>query len=193
MIICSMVPEIWSRTDRILCHVVSFFALLTRKIKILKKWQKIPGHFLLFYPTIDPKIKIWKNVKNNGDIILLHMCTINQDHMIHSSWDIKCKGQSVLPFWAILPFDPPNNPKNQNFEKKKKMENTFGDIIILHLCITNDDHMMYGSWDTEHNRQNFLSFQALFYPFNPLQPRKLKFWNNEKNPWRYYHFEHEYH
>ena len=42
----------------------------------------------------------------------------------------------------FLHSDPPNNPKNQNFEKMKK---TCGDIIILHLCTTNDDHIMYGS------------------------------------------------
>ena len=40
----------------------------------------------------------------------------------------------------FLPFDPPNNPKNQNFEKEKP-----GDIISLHLCTTNDDHTMYRS------------------------------------------------
>ena len=34
----------------------------------------------------------------------------------------------------FLPFDPPNNPKNQNFEKKKK---TTRDIVILHFCNTN--------------------------------------------------------
>ena len=45
-------------------------------------------------------------------------------------------------FGPILPFDPPNNPKNQNFEKIKKGP---GDIIILHLSTTNDNHMMYGS------------------------------------------------
>ena len=33
----------------------------------------------------------------------------------------------------FLPFDPPNNPKNQNFEKMKK---TPGDITNLHLCIS---------------------------------------------------------
>ena len=172
MIICSMVPEIWSRTDRILCHVVSFFALLTRKIKILKKWQKIPGHFLLFYPTIDPKIKIWKNVKNNGDIILLHMCTINQDHMIHSSWDIKCKGQSVLPFWAILPFDPPNNPKNQNFEKKKKKKwKTHLEILSFYTCVL----QMMIIWcmvpeilsTTDKIFCHFRLFFTLLTPYNP--------------------------
>ena len=43
------------------------------------------------------------------------------------------------PFFALL---APNNQKNQNFEKMKKMP---GDIIILHMCTVNDNHMMYGS------------------------------------------------
>ena len=42
----------------------------------------------------------------------------------------------------FLPFDPSNNWKTDNFEKMKKAT---GDIIILHLFTTNDDHMMYGS------------------------------------------------
>ena len=43
----------------------------------------------------------------------------------------------------FLPFYPPNNLKNQNFENLKK---TTRDTIILHMCSTvNDNHMMYGS------------------------------------------------
>ena len=42
----------------------------------------------------------------------------------------------------LLPYDPPNNLNNQNFEKMNKNP---GDVIILHLCTTNDNHMMYGS------------------------------------------------
>ena len=43
------------------------------------------------------------------------------------------------PLFALL---PPNNPKNENFEKmKNKPEN----IIILHMFTINDNHMMYGS------------------------------------------------
>ena len=38
-------------------------------------------------------------------------------------------------FGQFFAFYPTNNPKNQNFEKTKK---TPGDIIILHLCTTND-------------------------------------------------------
>ena len=41
--------------------------------------------------------------------------------------------------FALLPL---NNPKNQNFEKMKGRP---GDIIILHMCTMNDNHMMYGS------------------------------------------------
>ena len=49
----------------------------------------------------------------------------------------------------FLPFYTPNNPKNQNFTKMNKIP---GDIIILHMCTKNYDHMMYGSWDMMCNR-----------------------------------------
>ena len=42
----------------------------------------------------------------------------------------------------FLPFYPPNNPKNQNFDKIKKLPT---DTIILQMCTINDNHMMYGS------------------------------------------------
>ena len=51
---------------------------------------------------------------------------------MYGSWDIKRKGQSFFVILGhVLTFDPPNNPKNQSFEKK-----TPGDISILHLCNT---------------------------------------------------------
>ena len=44
-------------------------------------------------------------------------------------------------FSAIFcPFTPPKSPKNQNLKKGKKNP---GDIIILHMCTKNYDHMMY--------------------------------------------------
>ena len=42
----------------------------------------------------------------------------------------------------FLLFKPPNNLKNQKFEKMKK---TPEDIITLHLHTTNDYHMLYCS------------------------------------------------
>ena len=44
------------------------------------------------------------------------------------------------PLFALLP--PPNNLKNENFQKMKK---TPTDITILHMCTINDNHIMYGS------------------------------------------------
>ena len=68
------------------------------------------------------------------------------------------------------PFYTPNNPENQNFEKMKK---TPGDIIILHKCTTNEN-MRYGYWDMKHDRENFLSFGAIFCPFTLLTTQKIK-------------------
>ena len=89
-------------------------------------------------------------------------------------------------FFALL---PPKQPENQNFEKMKKIQ---GDIIISHTCAINESHMIYGSWDMEHNRQIFFLFWTIFYPFLPQQPRKSKFWKNEKSIWTCHHFTHVY-
>ena len=86
----------------------------------------------------------------------------NLDDMIYSSWDIEQKRLKKTALKKI---------KNQNFEKIKK---TVGDIIILHTCTKNHDHMMHGSWDTELDRQNFLSLWTIFCPFTQLTTRKIK-------------------
>ena len=59
--------------------------------------------------------------------------------MMYVSWNTEHDRQNFFHFgqFALLPS---NNPKNQNFEKKKK---TPSDIIILHMCTINDSHMMY--------------------------------------------------
>ena len=67
----------------------------------------------------------------------------------------------------FLPFYPPNNPENQNFEKMKKV---CGHIIILHMCTINENHMMYGSWHMENNRQNFSHFRQFFAFLQPPPP-----------------------
>ena len=72
MIKCCTVPEIRCVTDATLIFYFGlFFALLppptTQKIKIKKKkkMKKTPGY-----------------------VIILHMCTKNNDHMMHGSWNI---------------------------------------------------------------------------------------------------------
>ena len=53
------------------------------------------------------------------------MCTKNLDDMIYT-------------FCCFMP--PPENPKNQSFEKMKK---NAGDIIILHMCTKNHNHEVW--------------------------------------------------
>ena len=72
------------------------------------------------------------------------------------------------PFLALLPC---KNLKNQNFKIMKKPP---GDTITLHICTINGNHMMYGSWDIEHDRPNFLLFCTMFCPFTPQKTKKIK-------------------
>ena len=108
--------------------------------------------------------------KNPGDITLLYMRTINAIIWCMVS-EITSDTVTFVILGYFLPFYPANNLKNQNCEKMKKKP---GDIIILHLYTTNDNRMMYGSWDMERDRQNFFSFWTIFCPFTPLTTQKIK-------------------
>ena len=108
--------------------------------------------------------------KNPGDITLLYMRTINAVIWCMVS-EITSDTVTFVILGYFLPFYPANNLKNQNCEK---MKNKPGDIIILHLYTTNDNRMMYGSWDMERDRQNFFSFWTIFCPFTPLTTQKIK-------------------
>ena len=100
-IIWCMLPEIWSVTDIIFCHFGSFFVLFH------------------YWP---PKLKFGKNVKETpGDIILLNMCNINEDHIMYGSCDIRHSRVFFLLFWAIFcPFFPLTTQKIKSLEKMKK-------------------------------------------------------------------------
>ena len=58
--------------------------------------------------------------------------------MVPETWSATDRIFVILDHF--LPFSPPNNPKNKNFENIKK---TPGDIIILDMCTINDNHMVY--------------------------------------------------
>ena len=76
--------------------------------------------------------------KNPGNIILLHMCTINEDHIM---WFLRHKGTTDVILGHFLPFDPPNNPKNQNFEILPGY--TILEILWLYTCVP--QIMMYNT------------------------------------------------
>ena len=102
--------------------------------------------------------------------------------MMYGSWDMECDRQTFSSFWTTLPFYPTNNPKNLNFEKNKKMP---GDIIILHTCTINENHMMYGSWDIECDIIFFVILEH-FSSFYPLTTQKIKILKTDRNAWRYH-------
>ena len=106
-------------------------------------------------------------------VIILHMCTINDNHMMYVSWDAKRDRQNFLSFLTI--FSPFTHPPltTQNFEKLKKK--TSGDIILhKHTKNKNYDQMMYGSWDMARDRCNYFSFWAIFCTFTSLTAWKIK-------------------
>ena len=87
--------------------------------------------------------------------------------MIYGFSDMEWNRQKFLSFWIVFyPFTPPNNLENQNFKKLKKAP---GDIIILHMCTKNHDHMLSCSLDMARNRFNcYFSFWTVFYPLTSL-------------------------
>ena len=85
------------------------------------------------------------------------------------------KGQTFLSFWTIFcPFTPLTTQKPKFLKKWKK---NIWRYYHFKICTINDNHMMYGSWDMETNRQNFLSFWTIFLHFWP--PKHLKNQNFE--------------
>ena len=109
-------------------------------------------------------------------------------------WFLKY-GARQTEFFIILDYFLPFYPSNKE-QKTNKQTNTLGDIIFLHMCTINENHMICGFWNMGHNWQKFLSFWTIVCPFTPLTSwtikimRKLK---KNKHTWRYYHFTHVYH
>ena len=76
-----------------------------------------------------------------------------------------CHLDHFLPFYLL---------KIQNIKILKKWNKKSGYVIISEICITNDNHMMHGSWDMERDRHNFLSLWTIFCPFTHLSTEKIK-------------------
>ena len=107
-----------------------------------------------------------------GDIIILKMCTKNHNCMMYSSWETEWDRHNFLSFWAIFcHFNWPRKSKFWKIKKKKTPED-----ISLQMCNINDNHMMYGSWEINHDR--------IFYHFGSFFGLKKK----EKNSYEYYRF-----
>ena len=144
--------------------------------------------FLPFYP-ITWKIKILNKWKNTWRYYHFTLSTIkdNPRCMVSEIWSMTDRifCHFGLCFALLLPL--PNRSKNQNFEKMNKSPE---DIIILHRCTKNHDHMLQCSWDTCTMDVTFIFYFGLFFTFLFPKPKKSKFLKKEKKAWRYHHFTH---
>ena len=103
-IVYCVVPEMWSTTDKVFCHFGPFFALF------------------LLRPSNSENQNFEKLKKTPGDIIILHMYTIIDNHVMYGSWNMECDGHFVLSFWTIFcPFNP-SPLTTQKLKIKKKNE-----------------------------------------------------------------------
>ena len=85
-------------------------------------------------------------------------------------------------FCHFGPFFCPSTPlPTRKIKIWKNEKKTPRDIIILYMCTTNYNHMMYGSWDMERvTDSSFCYFGMFFCPFTPLTTRKIKIFKKWK-------------
>ena len=104
-----MVPEIWSMTDRIFCNFGPSFALL---------------------PPQQPENQNFEKMKTTpGDIIILHICTITDNHTMYGSWDNKRDGQNFLSFWTVFwPFTTRKIKILKNWKKRLEIPSFYTSI-----------------------------------------------------------------
>ena len=89
-------------------------------------------------------------------------------------------------FGYFLPFYPPKNLNNQNFEKiiKKPQKNL--EILSFYTCVqmTIIRCMVPEIWSV---LDRISLFWAIFCCFTPITP-KIRIKKKQKNTWRYHHF-----
>ena len=141
MIIWCMLAEIWSATDMVPEILGATVFLSFRAI------------FCLLTLLTTQKIKILK--KKPADIIILHLCQMNDNQIIYVSWDIKLNRifSHFGPFFC--PFTPHPPPK---FWKMKKKTWRYHHFTQVH-----QRWQLYNVW-----------FPRYFCPFTPLTTQKIK-------------------
>ena len=110
--------------------------------------------FALLAPNNSDNQNFEKIKKKPGDIIILHMCTINEIYMIYSSWHMERNKQSFFyHFWTFFALSTPLTTQKIKFWKNEKNVWTY-----LHFT----------------DRQNFSSFWVILCPFISLTAQKIK-------------------
>ena len=157
------------------CHITDHMMEWARQFLV------ILGHFLPFYPKQCQTLKFRKNIKSSWRYY--PFTHVYQKWRSYDTWFLRYKAQQTEFFWHFGPFFALWLYQQPKKSKLLKIKTKPRDIIILHLCTTNDNHMIYGSWDMEHKRQIFLSFWTTFSPFTALAIHKIKILKKWKKYW----------
>ena len=125
------------------------------------------GSFFPFYPTIECK-------KIPGDIILLNMSNIQEDHMMYGLWDKRRNVQSFLSFWAIpcpltLLTTQKIKIKKKQQKNKKNAWRYYRFTRVYHNWWSYVWFLTYGELQTE-----FIIILDHFLPFMPLTIQEIK-------------------
>ena len=150
-----MVPEIWSATDKMFCHL---------------------GLFLPFYPTNDPEIQNFEKLKKRKTKTktrrYYNFTNVYHKWQWYDLWFLRF-GAWQPDFFVILdhfsPFYTPNT-KNQNFEKMKKNSRTHHHFTQV--------YQKSWSYTTLFLRYDVWQY---FCPFTPLTTQKIKIFKKWKN------------
>ena len=136
----------------------------------------ILGYFSLFTSLTDQKIKIKKKKKEKKHLEISSFYNSVPKIMIifYTVPEIWCMMDVIIfhfgPFFCTF---TPLQAKKIKIKKKIKKKRPW-DIIILHKCAKNHDHMPHCYWDMVHDRWNYFSFWAIFCHFTPLTAQKIK-------------------
>ena len=138
-----MIPKIkilkkWKKCLKILSFYIYLFNI-NEDHMIYGSWnisynrQKFLSLWAIFCPFSSLttwKIKILKLKKTPGDIIL-HICTVNDNHMMYGSWDMEHKGQNFFSFWnAFCPFTLYGPRKSKFLKNEEDLE-----ITSFYKCV----------------------------------------------------------
>ena len=101
--------------------------------------------------------------------------------MIYNSWDIEKNILKLVILFHFLPFYPLKAPKIKILKNEKIC--CVPKVTIIWYIVP----QIWSATDII-----FCHYGPFFALFPPYGPRKSKFWKNEKNTWRYYHFTNVY-
>ena len=94
------------------------------------KFLVIYDGFLPFYPPNNPENKNFgKMEKTSGHIIILHICTINDNHIMYGSWDIE-RNRIFVVLDHFCPFTALTTWKIKILKKWKKLL----EILSFYKC-----------------------------------------------------------